>query len=177
MLGEPLDIGNCAQAASPPGGGRSAPLDVVLGVALVAGPLHGKVPVEVLHLTLLLDEVLTDAVERHDERVPILAVDLLLKRDLIPLQVTVLAFVAVVNGDGGKLQHLLQLLLRNVNALLPVLNILVVEVDLAPRVLGLADRDLHHGCKGARVRAALWETSRAAEALEQSLLLSDSQGP
>merc|ERR1740120_375876 len=83
--------------------------DIVLRVALVAGALHGKVPVEVLHLPLLLDEVLADAVQGHDERMPVLAVDLLLKGELVPLQVTILALMAVLDGDGRQLDDLLQL--------------------------------------------------------------------
>merc|ERR1719231_1197990 len=76
--------------------------DVVLRVPLVTGPLHREVPIEVLHLALLLDKVLANAVERHDQRVPILAVDLLLKGELVPLEVPVLALMAVLNGDGGS---------------------------------------------------------------------------
>merc|ERR1711972_1065579 len=120
--------------------------DVVLGIPLVAGALHREVPVKVLHLPLLLDEVLTDTVQRHDQCVPVLSVDLLLEGQLIPLQVTVLTLVAVLDRDGRQLQHLLELLLGDVDTLLPVLHLLVSELDLAPGVLRLADCDLHHCC-------------------------------
>merc|ERR1719396_173729 len=120
--------------------------NVVLGIPLVAGALHREVPVEVLHLPLLLDKVLADTVQRHDQRMPVLSVNLLLEGQLIPLQVTVLTLMAVLDRYGRKLQHLLELLLSDVDALLPVLHLLVSELDLAPGVLRLADRDLHHRC-------------------------------
>merc|ERR1719510_1230542 len=122
--------------------------DVVLRVPLVTGPLHGEVPVEVFHLALFLDEVLADAVQRYNERMPVLAIDLLLKRDFVPLQIAVLPFMTVLNGDGWQLQDLLQLLFGNVHSFLPIVHILVGEIDLAPGVLGLANRDLHHGSEG-----------------------------
>eukprot|EP00421_Protoceratium_reticulatum_P009051 CAMPEP_0168374090 /NCGR_PEP_ID=MMETSP0228-20121227/9124_1 /TAXON_ID=133427 /ORGANISM="Protoceratium reticulatum, Strain CCCM 535 (=CCMP 1889)" /LENGTH=131 /DNA_ID=CAMNT_0008387031 /DNA_START=138 /DNA_END=530 /DNA_ORIENTATION=+ len=113
----------------------SAASDVVLGVPLAACPLHGQVPVEVLHLTLLLDELLTDPVQRHNQRMPVLSVDFLLEGDLVPLEIPVLALMAVVDGDRRELEHLLELFFGNVDALLPVLHVLVGEVDLAPGVL------------------------------------------
>merc|ERR1719264_328914 len=147
------------------GCGTLRPSDVVLGVPLVAGPLHREVPVQVLHLALLLDEVLADPVEGHDEGVPVLAVHLLLEGDLVPLEVAVLALVAVLDCDRRQLQHLLELLLGDVDALLPVVDVLVREVDLAPRVLGLADRDLDHGWrKSARRAAARWQRNRGCTA-------------
>merc|ERR1719254_440971 len=75
---------------------------------------------------------------------PVLAVDLLLEGQLIPLQVAILALMAVLDGDWWKLQHLLELLLRDVHTLLPVLHVLVCELDFAPRVLWLANGNLHH---------------------------------
>merc|ERR1740121_3545606 len=118
--------------------------DIVLRVALVTGALHGKVPVEVLHLTLLLDEVLADAMQGHDQCMPVLAIDLFLEGELIPLEIAILTLVAILNGDGRELDDLFELLLGDVDALLPVLHILIGELDLAPRILGLADDDLHH---------------------------------
>merc|ERR1719401_166653 len=111
--------------------------DVVLGIPLVAGPLHREIPVQVLHLALFLDEVLADAVQGHDKRMPVLAIHLLLEGKLIPLQVTILTLVAILDGNRGQLDHLFELLLGDVDALLPVLHILIGELDLAPRVLRL----------------------------------------
>merc|ERR1719330_530002 len=138
------------------GGARSSS-DVVLRVALVTGLLHREVPVQVLHLPLLLYEILANPVERHDESVPILPINLLLERDLVPLQVAVLALVAVLDGDRWQLQHFLQLLLGDVDPLLPILHVLFGEVDLAPGVLWLADDDAHHGGRAGipkKMRAA-----------------------
>merc|ERR1719221_42501 len=122
--------------------------DVVFWIAFVAGPLHCEIPIQMLHFSLFLDEILSDTMECHDQCMPILPIDFLLKCDLIPLEIPILTLMAIVNGNWWQLQHFLKFLFSDVDTFFPILDVLVSEIDLAPWVFWFANRDLDHRWEG-----------------------------